>query len=89
MAGGAGLCIWTIVEITGVKEEETVMETILKLGKMDNIIFLLIKESEIFSVKDQIVNSFSFVDHTAFATITPLFHKAALDKNTWMGVAVF
>ena len=33
MARGAGLSIWTIVEITGVKEEEIVMETIMKLGK--------------------------------------------------------
>ena len=44
MARGAGLCIWTTVEITGMKEEDVVMENIMKIEKMDTIIFLLIQE---------------------------------------------
>ena len=40
MARGAGLCIWTTVEITGMKEEDVVMENIMKIEKMDTIIFL-------------------------------------------------
>ena len=35
MARAAGLCIWTTVEITRMKEEDVVMESIMKIEKMD------------------------------------------------------
>ena len=84
MARGAGLCIWTTVEITRMKEEDVVMESIMKIEKMDTIIFLLIQEFDniFFSAKGQIVNSLSFVGQTVFVTTTPLFYKATMGKST-------
>lgn len=85
MARGAGPCIWTIVEIMGMKEDDIVMESIMKIEKTDTIVFLLIQEFDkfvfFFAAKGQIVNSLSFVSQTVFVTTAPLY-KATMDKST-------
>lgn len=48
MARGAGPCIWTMVEIMGMREHNIVMESIMKMEKMDTIVFLLIQEFDNF-----------------------------------------
>lgn len=68
------------------KEEDVVMESIMKIEKMDTIIFLLIQEFDniffFFSAKGQIVNSLNCVGQTVFVTTTPLFYKATMGKST-------
>ena len=75
----------------GMKEDDIVMESIMKIEKTDTIVFLLIQEFDkffFFPAKGQIVNSLSFVGQTVFVTTAPLY-KATMDKSTWIGEVVF
>ena len=76
----------------GMKEDDIVMESIMKIEKTDTIVFLLIQEFDkfvfFFAAKGQIVNSLSFVGQTVFVTTAPLY-KATMDKSTWIGEVVF